>query len=202
MFFECRCVGVLGADLGPALEILRGICTSFRTVTRREIVLKAPLQPSATATSTEIRLVKVTDKATQPYNPLKDPPPELWLVRHEGLVLRGTAAELPASIREVTEATSSGAGVVDFWMSLGARLEYEFERTGNMYTCVQDGVEIQVFVFDMKNPKDGKVLKIGFLVEAVAVADTKEKIVPVARALGAFAQRLIPHVELRRADPR
>ena len=56
-----------------------------------------------------------------------------------------------------------------------------------------------MFVFDLK--RDGVVLKSGqFLIEAISVVDDKERVTSTAKALGAFAQKLLPHVELRRAD--
>jgi hypothetical protein len=67
-----------------------------------------------------------------------------WIVRHEGRPLRGkTAADLPASVRAVTEAQCSGGDVLAFWKAMGFQHDHEMLQEGHLYVLGQE-IHMQV----------------------------------------------------------
>jgi Med18 protein len=57
-----------------------------------------------------------------------------WIVRHEGRPLRGkAAADLPASVRAVTDSKCSGEDVLAFWQAMGFQLDHEMLQEGHLY---------------------------------------------------------------------
>lgn len=68
-----------------------------------------------------------------------------WIVRHEGLPLRGKgAADLPAAVRAVNTAECSGEDVLAFWQAMGYRLDHELMQEGHLYVVSSRGVHLQV----------------------------------------------------------
>ena len=51
-----------------------------------------------------------------------------WLAQHEGLPLRGAAAELPAAVREITESRCYSAPAPEFWLVGDAYVVYVCTR--------------------------------------------------------------------------
>jgi hypothetical protein len=60
--------------------------------------------------------------------------------------MRGAGAErLPAVVREHVTPTSCWSDQAPaFWTAMGASVEYEVVREGQVYTCNHDGYEMQV----------------------------------------------------------
>jgi hypothetical protein len=52
-------------------------------------------------------------------------------------------AELPAALREQTVTSCYSNTPAEFWLALGAKIEYEFSREGNEYIIVVDGIQIK-----------------------------------------------------------
>ncbi len=67
-----------------------------------------------------------------------------WLVRHEGLPLRGRgAADLPATVRSVTVAECSGQDLQAFWEGFGFKVVHELVQQGHRYV-LQQAVQLEV----------------------------------------------------------
>ncbi|GFR49697.1 hypothetical protein Agub_g11847, partial [Astrephomene gubernaculifera] len=185
---ECRAVGVVERPeaINELANLLRSLCASYSSHATHTVVLRLPLPPPAGGgappggSSTQLRLVRRLPGnvvashhggpgAGGPRHPFLDDPPERWEVRYEGPPLQGPALNsLPASMREVAEAGCWGAGVLDFWKTLGGKLEYETYREGNEYNIVFHGQEIKVIlavVYSLQEPhvlRDaGSVRRVG-----------------------------------------
>ncbi len=69
-----------------------------------------------------------------------------WTVSLEQQAMRGAAAErLPSVVREHLPPVSCWSEQCpSFWTAMGASVEYELVREGQVYTCHHDGCEVQV----------------------------------------------------------
>lgn len=109
---------------------------------------------------------------------------------------------LPATVREVSESNIYARDAVSFVQALGARCEYAVQKNGNFYVCHHGGIEIQVLVYSVQSlSPEGvpgpQLTGKCWMLEATADAGA-ERQADVARLMGAFAERLLPHVELTR----
>lgn len=102
---------------------------------RRQEVARAQAEGRSTITSLRFT----------PHARLPGPPGLRWLIRHEGLPMRGAAAgRLPAAVREVSEAHCYTAAGPQFWEALGCRRAYVLLKKGNEYRCVHAGHLLRV----------------------------------------------------------
>ncbi|KAI8477520.1 MAG: hypothetical protein J3K34DRAFT_515839 [Monoraphidium minutum] len=208
--FKVQCVGLVkteGAAGGanPVLNVLRGMCSRYESFERVEYGCTAPLQ-SGTA-SASLKLFKHRPPKAASNNPFAPPNPAIWTLVHESTPMRGPVyASLPAAVREVSEANlyTQGQPVnngLEFLEALGARVEYAVQKNGNYYVCHHQGLEIQVLVYSVAALAPGSnPTNLGgkhWMLEATADAGA-EKQIEVARLMGSFAARLLPHVELKR----
>lgn len=201
-------MGLVKADAsagGPSavLDVLRGMCLRYESFERVEYGLAAPLQSGTAAAS--LRLFRHKPPPQAAGNPFAPPPPPVWTLAHESAPLRGPAyAALPATVREVAEANVYARDARAFLEALGARAEYAALKSGNYYVCRHHGLEVRVLVYSAAAPARAgsgapaaNVTGKHWVLEASADAGA-ERQADVARLLGSFAERLLPHVELKR----
>lgn len=66
-------------------------------------------------------------------------------VRHQGMPLRGKGlADLPATVRVVTDSSCVGADVLGFWTALGFQRRYSMIKQGFCIDCHLDGQDVHV----------------------------------------------------------
>lgn len=205
--FRAQLVGLVKADAASGaspsavLSVLRGMCLRYESFERVEYGFAAPLQSGTTAAA--LRLFRHKSPAQAPANPFAPPPPPVWTLAHESAPLRGPAyAALPATVREVAEANLHARDAPAFLEGLGARLEYAVQKSGNYYVCRHQGLEVQVAVYSAAALSRGGAAAANltgkhWVLEAEADA-ASERQADVAKLLGSFAERLLPHVELKR----
>lgn len=196
------------------------MCFHYGNVNLREVVLKYPVPSSGQSSEIRLATTVVPDESKSHKGGTPEKTPEKWTVRHEGLPIRGQLAnDLPATVLEVSESACTGSRVVNFWITLGCQLEYEVRKTGHEYLCLHEGHELRVLVVSLtvvrgvrtRNvTKDCFFLDVSTSVPLPTGAAAKQQpaqqtrdpppYVPAARAIGTFALRLLPLVQLRKAE--
>lgn len=199
---EAKCAGLLLPEHTHTLiNLLRGVCNKYAQIIQTIIMYRAPLQSGTTFTQ-----FKVTQTSSRDQQPTaEDLVTERWSVVHEGAPMRGAEyTDLPATVREVTTCATFGRPSQKLWRALGAAPEYSIRRDGQMYFCTHAGFDVTVYVVKIMREAQtpGKWEPTGpeYFVEASTPAP-EGRHAEAAHALGSFAQRLQPLVELRRAEP-
>lgn len=222
MATECKAVGVVPfSRVSEFCDLLRGFCYKLSPQCEtHEIVLKVPLQSGVSAT--EIRLSHCLPSSSQHHgrvNPLAEPPPDRWTLRHEGRpMVGGPVSELPVTRREVVEAGCVGSSTLEFWLALGCTFQYEMIKKSNEYFILHQSHDLKIQVTTLK-----RLVQRGNIESAreeqhshvfvevtcrVAHQDSTAKGQEVikqlseeaARAIASFGQRLTQFVELRKAE--
>jgi len=138
-----------------------------------------------------------------------------WKVRHESLPMRGQAAnKLPAAARGVSETCCYGPKVIDFWVALGFKEEYQSVQEGVLYTVSQGEHQLSVRLVSFgKVPKGNAAAAVAlspdfWLVEVflVVTTDTPAQMeglyAAACRAISSFAGHLKEFVTLQKPKPR
>lgn len=203
--FKVQCVGLVRTDgaaggINPVLDVLRGMCSRYETFERQEYGFSAPLKSGTAAT--QLRLFRHKPPKAAGSNPFAPPPPAMWTLCHESTPMRGPVyASLPATVREVAESNIHTQDAVPFIEALGARMEYAVQKNGNYYVCHHKGLEIQVMLYSVAALAGGRAATTlttkHWMLEATADAGA-ERQAEVALLMGSFAERLLPHVELKK----
>lgn len=149
-------------------------------------------------------------------NPDDPEPPKRWKVRHESLPIRGQAAEqLPAAVRGVSEACCYDTNPVDFWASLGFKMDYQAVHSGSLFAVWQGQHQIFVRVMSINkmktadpNKDDGSVTPEWVLVEVflTVTTDTVSQMeglyTEACKAIGDLAKKLKDFVSLQKPAAR
>eukprot|EP00877_Chromochloris_zofingiensis_P004258 jgi/Chrzof1/13833/Cz08g14080.t1 len=194
---QCKCAGILPHSTGhnALFDILRGMCTRYETFRSWEIGYRVPLQGGLEHNS--IKLVRKEEPPTKATH-LGPAPPHVWRMIHEGSPALGPQyKDLPATVREISRSTLFGKHAHNFVASLGAQTEFQLQRSGNLYICTHQGYEVEVSIHTIRSTVAPYTdFTPGFLlVEVTAAADDSNKF-EVAKALGSFAERLLPLARL------
>lgn len=203
-FIECRAVGTCDVQQVPnAIKHLRALCYHYSLHKDHRIAMRFPVR--AGAQHSMIHLLRELDPSSQQISAKGGG----WTLRFEGSNIRGKALELPASVREVAEATSTSSTIPEFWQSQGGTIEFEEFHDGQRYLVHYQGLNLVIDVMTARRinasghssagvdrgpgieRKDGDK----FVVEVTTRA-TNETYADAARTIGAFAPHLMPWVQL------
>ncbi|GIL80131.1 hypothetical protein Vretimale_12948 [Volvox reticuliferus] len=111
-------------------------------------------------------------------------------------------------MKEVLDTACFGSGTLEFWKTLGGKMEYEMYRDGNEYSIVFHGHEIKVVLASVCSLVEPHVLKDASSLKRVSnnLVVEASLLVPEGRhyeganLLGVFGGRLMPYVKLVRAE--
>eukprot|EP00884_Botryococcus_braunii_P003476 jgi/Botrbrau1/13129/Bobra.0187s0084.1 len=202
--YECRAVSAVELMAMSAVEeLLTGLAGQSGTPLHlHEVVMRMHREGG----QAEVRLLRnvAAEEKLHP-DPLDPASAHTWLVRHEGLPVRGKGlAELPASVRSVVEVGFSGGDVRLFWGGLGFFLNHELVKKGFSWSVPWGSHTLQVRLVKVQRLKEQGLLESveqlsvlhGFL--DITGKATDDSYAAVALAIGSLGEALEPYVTLRK----
>ncbi|GMH35649.1 hypothetical protein BSKO_03517 [Bryopsis sp. KO-2023] len=215
---ECKVIGTLhNADIQTVHELLRSMSHSpVDRIAYHEIILKDPQRMRAPPKvrlqcplPTPVSVRGKDDVLLEEMTTTKDESNCSWIMRHEGAPMRSSeATALPATVMEVLESHLKGSrgSIEAFWTStMGLKLDHALMKDGNRYQLEHDDFDIEVLICrlrklpDPMKPENAKYLvHNNFIVEIIAKSSKKD-FREAAKAVGSFAEQLVPYVECQKA---